>query len=70
MSEGFPNVIGEAMSIGVPVITTDAGESFEIIGNSGFKIENSESSLIKTLNYIYINKEILIDKIKESIWDS
>lgn len=66
MSEGFPNVIGEAMSIGVPVITTDAGESFEIIGNSGFKIENSESSLIKTLNYIYINKEILIDKSKKA----
>ena len=66
LNEGFPNVIGEAMSIGIPVITTDAGESFEIIRNSGFKIEKQERSLIDNLNYIYHNQEVLFDKSKRA----
>src|SRR5262249_20859331 len=33
--EGFPNVIGEAMSCGVPCVVTDISESPAIVGNSG-----------------------------------
>lgn len=59
ISEGFPNVIGEAMSRGISVIATDAGESFEILGNTGYKLQSgSVSDIQEAFNYMYEKKDI------------
>tara|TARA_B100001250_G_C19817562_1_gene799605 strand:+ start:20496 stop:21692 length:1197 start_codon:yes stop_codon:yes gene_type:complete len=74
VSEGISNAVLEAMSIGLPVISTDCGGMREVIDDNknGFLVPAyCSSSIVETIQKIYslneIVKENLIKNAKETI---
>lgn len=46
ISEGFPNVLGEAMCVGLPCVTTDAGDAALMVGKDGIVVPHSQPALL------------------------
>ena len=53
--EGFPNVLGEAMSMSVPCITTDIADSSEVVGETGIVVPPCEPKKLAEAIFTFLN---------------
>ena len=67
-SEGFPNVIAEAMAHKTPCVATNVGDTSYIVGKSGWLTRPNNSKSLADAIYSALNEIGKKNGIKDVIW--
>ena len=72
--EAFPNVLGEAMACGVPCVVTDAGDSADIVGESGRVVPVGDmkklaEGVLNMLNLSISERRVLRERARQRVHD-